>query len=452
MERVLTAGAELAEQTLTMRGSSHTQPAECPATAPPARKAWRDPWNVLPATYFAAVVAVLAATGYPAWRIGVVALAAAVQQVTFFGWRKRDIRRCVNAENALFVRIVVRAQTSFLLTTGATVAVTGGVRSPLLPTLLTAYLAAVAATGDQSFTRLLLGATALVVALLAMLPPAATGPELAGSAYVVLTVLGVLGVGALLSPVHLRTRRRSQEFARWRKEVASEALARAQSLEQVGARVAHELKNPLTGVKALVQLGLRSPAEAASHERLEVVEKEVTRMQEILHNYLSFTRPLQSVAPRRVEVGSLVSDTLVVLAARADDAGIRLYAQGDASVDADPRRLKEALLNLVANASEATPPGGEVVVDVRPAGEEVEIVVRDNGRGMPAETLRRIGTPFFTTRDDGTGLGVVLARSVIAQHGGTLRYDSQPGKGTNVRVTLPRLATGKADAARIAGG
>jgi signal transduction histidine kinase len=227
--------------------------------------------------------------------------------------------------------------------------------------------------------------------------------------------------------------------------MAADALTRAQSLEQIGTKVAHELKNPLTGIKALVQLGRRSVAEAPSHERLEIVEREVSRMQEILQNYLSFTRPLQEVAPRRVELGAIVSDTLEVLSARADDAHVRLYAQGEAAVEADPRRLKEALLNLVANGIEATAPGGEVDVSVRSAGDEAEIVIRDSGRGMEAETLRRIGTPFFTTRDDGTGLGVVLARSVIAQHGGSLRYESEPGHGTRVRVALPRVATGGRD-------
>jgi signal transduction histidine kinase len=183
------------------------------------------------------------------------------------------------------------------------------------------------------------------------------------------------------------------------------------------------------------------------------VEREVTRMQEILQNYLSFTRPLQAARPRRVALGPLVSDTLIVLSARADEARVRLYAVGDATLDADPGRLKEALMNLVANAIEATPPGGEVVVEVRPAGdsaESAEIVIRDTGRGMPAETLTRIGTPFFTTREDGTGLGVVLARSVIAQHGGSLRYDSEPGKGTSVSVTLPRVAKGTFDGAGAA--
>jgi signal transduction histidine kinase len=183
-----------------------------------------------------------------------------------------------------------------------------------------------------------------------------------------------------------------------------------------------------------------------------VVEREVTRMQEILQNYLSFTRPLQAVTLTHVELGPLVSDTLVALSARADDAHVRLFTAGDATVEADPRRVKEALLNLVANAIEATPPGGEVVVELRAAGDETVIVIRDTGRGMPAETLQRIGTPFFTTRDDGTGLGVVLARSVIAQHGGSMRYESEPGKGTRVLVTLPRVARGVRDGASAARG
>ncbi len=211
-------------------------------------------------------------------------------------------------------------------------------------------------------------------------------------------------------------------------------------LDRMGVKAAHELKNSLTGVKALVQLGLRNPAETASHDRLTVVEREVKRMQEILKSYLSSARSPEEVRPARVDLGPLVSDVLLVLSGRADEAGVRLFSQGDATVQADRRRLEEALLNLVANGIEATPPGGEVVVEVRRSADEIEIVVRDTGRGMPPEALRRLGTPFFTTRAAGTGLGVVLARSVIALHGGTLRYESEPGKGTTVRARLPGRA------------
>ncbi len=216
----------------------------------------------------------------------------------------------------------------------------------------------------------------------------------------------------------------------------------------MGAKVAHELKNPLTAVKALVQLGLRNPAETASHERLTVVEREVTRMEEILRSYLSSARPFEEVKPARVDLGPLVSDVLGALSARAHEAGVRLFLRGEATVEADRRRLEEALLNLVANGIEATPPGGEVVVEVGRSAEEIQIAVRDTGRGMAPEALRRLGTPFFTTRQEGTGLGVVLARSVIALHGGTLRYESQPGKGTTVRATLPRrVRAGRAEVA-----
>lgn len=214
--------------------------------------------------------------------------------------------------------------------------------------------------------------------------------------------------------------------------------------DEVGVKVAHELKNPLSGVKALVQLGLRNPAESPSHPRLAVVEKELGRMEEILTRYVSSTRPLDELRRAPVGLGALVSETLVLLSARASDAQVRLVARGDATVEADPRRLQEALVNLVANAVEATPPGGEVAVEVNAGDGQAEIVVRDTGHGMPPGTLRRLGTPFFTTREGGTGLGVLLARSVLTLHGGTLFYESEPGKGTTVRATLPTRARTRA--------
>ncbi len=455
MVRVLAPGPELAEHpgTMTVVQHDHAAAPEKAAAAVGSALRWPRREDLLHLGYFLLVGSVLASAGYPAWRIAVLAVPAVVPRVTYYffsrapGARRHDPKRCVNADPEMVAWWVVLSQAMLFATTGLAAAITGGVRSPLLVTLLSAYIAAVAVVGDRKQTRLLLGATAAAVCLLALLPRTVTGPGLAISVHTILTAASFLGMGALVAPVHAIARKRSDDLARWRKEISADALVRAQSLEQIGSKVAHELKNPLTGVKALVQLGLRNPAEASSHERLEVVEREVTRMQEILQNYLSFTRPLQGVSPERVELGPLVSDTLVVLSARADDAQVRLYAQGDAAIEADPRRLKEALLNLVANAIEATPPGGEVEVEVRPAAEEAEIVIRDTGRGMAAETLRRIGTPFFTTRDDGTGLGVVLARSVITQHGGSMRYESEPGKGTRVSVALPRAAGGGHDAA-----
>ncbi len=462
MERVLAAGPELAEAPGTMNAAAQVRPCQnAPSTAAgrsvrsvPLRSRWGNAAAsaaLFPLAFYAIVLGVLWVAGYPTWRVAIVALPAVRQIGVYFVARRRDPRQCVNDDEDRIAWFVVLFNSSLLLATSLGAAVTGGIRSPLLVTVIAAYFVAVLMVGDRRQTRFLLGITAVAICALALLPRPWTGPELAHPVQALLAALSVLGVCASLAPVHAMARRKRDELARVRAEMASEALTRAESLERVGSKVAHELKNPLTAVKALVQLGLRNPAEAPSHERLQVVEKEVSRVQEILQNYLSFTRPLQDVRPMLVELGPLVSDTLVVLSARADGARVRLYAEGDATLEADPRRLKEALLNLVANAIEATPPGGEVAVEVRPAGDGAEIVIRDTGRGMPAETLRRIGTPFFTTREDGTGLGVVLARSVIAQHGGSMRYESEPGKGTRVRVALPRAPTGAHHAASAAG-
>jgi two-component system sensor histidine kinase HydH len=434
--------------------ASGTQLDELEARGGRARR-WPRSEDVSPLAFYLVVAAVLAAAAYPPWRIALVVLAGAALQLGSIARRLRvEGRQCVNAGVDQIAWGVVLAQSHHFLATGLAVAVTGGVRSPLLLTFIGAYTGASAVVGDRRQTRALLGATVVAVGVLALLSPVLTGPELPGRVYALLVAVSVAGTGALLLPVHALIRRRRDEIVRQRSEIASDALARAESLEQIGSKLAHELKNPLTGVKALVQLGLRSPAEESSRARLELVDREVSRMQEIIQNYLSFTRPLQEVTPRRVELGPLVSDTLVVLSARADDAHVRLYAQGDAAIEADPRRLKEALLNLVANAIEATPPGGSVRIRIAEREARVELAVEDTGRGMPPEVLARIGTPFFTTREKGTGLGVLLARGVFVQHGGSLEYASTPGRGTVATATLPSQpdVTKVSDGARALGG
>jgi signal transduction histidine kinase len=161
-------------------------------------------------------------------------------------------------------------------------------------------------------------------------------------------------------------------------------------------------------------------------------------METILQEYLSFSRPLEDLRPEALDVTAIARDVLDVLAGRADQAGVTMTLDGGAtSVHGDSRRLKEALLNLVANAIEATPSGGTVALRLRNGGGAAVLEIRDTGRGIAAEDLERIGTPFFTTRSNGTGLGVVLAQGVIQQHGGTLRYTSMLGHGTTATITLP---------------
>jgi len=203
----------------------------------------------------------------------------------------------------------------------------------------------------------------------------------------------------------------------------------------VTASLVHELKNPLAAVKALVQLVLSGPLDERTRRRLDVVQTEIAHMEAILRDQ-TVRRPAVDVEP--VELGALADDVLAVLEARAATAGVALGRHpATATIAGDRARLRSALLNLVGNAIEATPAGGRVDLRVWQWFGHVHVEIRDTGKGIAAEDLARLGTPFFTRREDGTGLGILLARSVVAAHGGTLEYDSQVGRGTVAHVTLP---------------
>ena len=140
----------------------------------------------------------------------------------------------------------------------------------------------------------------------------------------------------------------------------------------------------------------------------------------------------------QVDVSQLLTGTAAVLEARARAQGVVLEVSSEPLVaSVDPRRLKEALFNLMANALEACAPGARVEARAERREDAVHLIVKDTGRGMSPETLARVGTPFFTTREQGTGLGVTLARSVALQHGGTLTFESEPGRGTVATLLLP---------------
>jgi signal transduction histidine kinase len=167
-------------------------------------------------------------------------------------------------------------------------------------------------------------------------------------------------------------------------------------------------------------------------------------METILHEYLSFSRPLEDLKPQPIDVADVAIDVLAVLAGRAEHGRVEIVEKTAATpIQADPRRLKEALINIVANAIEATPPGGQIELVTRPgdSGNGAIIQVRDTGRGIKTEDMQRVGTSFFTTRAGGTGLGVVLAKNVVCQHGGTIRFASEVGVGTTVTVELPARAS-----------
>jgi signal transduction histidine kinase len=391
----------------------------------------------LGALFQIATLGVLAqATDVPAWRViacgGVYVTFTAVQRVLI-----RFARACDRIDSAI-IGINMSAQVFVV----GCATLTGGIHSPYLPALMLPSVMSLLFFGPHAAARWMALGNALLVVAMVCLPDAVVGPEVSHGAYTLIALLTIAwNVLLLHQMVHKLTgaaRRAGESMACLREERVTEAEAQLRRLQSVGAKVAHELKNPLASIKGLCQLVARTPASERTQERLVVVASEISRMETILSEYLSFSRPLEDLRPEQIDLTAIAKDVIEVMAGRADQAGVGLALAGhEATAEGDPRRLKEALINLVSNAIEATPDGGAVALRIAKTPAAITLEVADNGRGISAEDLERLGTSFFTTRPGGTGLGVVLAQSVITQHGGTLHYASHVGRGTTATITLP---------------
>jgi signal transduction histidine kinase len=381
-------------------------------------------------------LAVLYQAGYPSWRIGALGALYIV-----FALAHKTIMRCTldpQKVASAFIQMSISAQ---LFVVGSA-ALTGGIHSPFIPGTVLPSIVSLLFFGPQAVSRWVALGNALLIVAMVTLPVDIVGPSLPTANYTVGILISLFWflfmVHLLVGKLSIVASRASESVAYLREEQIDTACAQMRRLQGVGAKVAHELKNPLASIKGLCQLVARTPGGERTQERLTVVASEIARMETILNEYLTFSRPLEDIRPETVDLHALAQDILDILDGRAVGAGVTLSLEGNApAVQGDPRRLKEALLNIASNALEATPSGGSVKLRIRTGPQGVMLDVIDTGRGISPENLERLGTSFFTTRPDGTGLGVVLAQGVITQHGGSLAYVSTPGRGTTATISLP---------------
>jgi signal transduction histidine kinase len=241
-------------------------------------------------------------------------------------------------------------------------------------------------------------------------------------------------------------------------------LLRAERLAAVGrisAQITHEIRNPLNAI------GLNAELLADEVERLEALDRrgaseagalvaaigrEVDRLHAVTEEYLRFARLPKPVFAAE-DVNEIVSGLAAFLAPEMAAARVRIaldLASGLPPVRADEGQLRAVLLNLLRNSREAMPRGG--TVEVRTTAVEdggVEIVVEDAGGGIPAADLSRIFDPFYSTKEKGTGLGLAFAQQVVKEHGGTIRCDSDVGRGTAFTVRLPAAPLEILDSGRV---
>ena len=218
---------------------------------------------------------------------------------------------------------------------------------------------------------------------------------------------------------------------------------RLRSLGELSAGVAHEIRNPLTGIATTAQV-LRELLEGDSDKTryISVILEEIRRLDGIIRNLLDFARP-SVPSPEEVRLGSVAEEALSLLAEDAAAAGVRLRLISDLDDDAclvDRDQIKQVILNMVRNGIEACGKDGKVSIHLRQSGDtsRVRMDFEDDGCGIPAELADRLYNPFFTTRSEGNGLGLSISRKIVEAHGGRIEHESEKGVGTCFHVELPR--------------
>ncbi|MED1864096.1 ATP-binding protein [Fictibacillus nanhaiensis] len=208
------------------------------------------------------------------------------------------------------------------------------------------------------------------------------------------------------------------------------------TLGELAASIAHEVRNPLTVVKGFLQL-MEGEDERHKHY-YPLILSELGRAENIISDYLNFAKP-EFKKIETFPLPLLVMELSILLNPYALKEGISLThtIESDAVITTDRNQLKQALINILKNAVEATPKEGRVTIKLIEEDDSVKIIVRDTGKGMTKEQLARVGSLFFSTKEQGTGLGTMVSTRIIESMGGRVDYTSKLGKGTKVSVTLP---------------
>ncbi|RXZ00492.1 sensor histidine kinase [Fictibacillus sp. S7] len=243
-------------------------------------------------------------------------------------------------------------------------------------------------------------------------------------------IIGVLGVGtaARLNELIIERTLMKQEI---------EKAEKLNTMGELAASIAHEVRNPLTVVKGFLQL-MQKDDKDHHFSYIPLVLSELGRAEVIINDYLNFAKP-EFKKLEHFSLSQILSEVCMLLNALAVKQGVELKWGGteEAFLFTDRNQLKQALVNVIKNAIEATPGGGTVTVALSLSGDRAVVSITDTGNGMTPEQLSRIGTLFYTTKEKGTGLGTTVSVKIIESMQGKISFKSETGKGTEVTLRLP---------------
>lgn len=266
-------------------------------------------------------------------------------------------------------------------------------------------------------------------------------------------IIGIIGIGK-----DITERKKAEEILKRDKDTleqlahqrAEELLAvqvqldQAKRLADIGtlaSMVAHELRNPLVAIRVVMTSMRRKIKEPQLESYLTLIEKKIAESDQIINNLLFYSR-IKAPHQESLSVNGIIKECLDVLRGRAQKnitISDRFALKPDIMIDADPVQLREVINNILNNAYDAVDDArGAIEVDGEDDGQFAYIYIKDNGPGITQESLEKVFEPFYTTKARGTGLGLAVCRHIIKLHGGTMRLESAPGKGTRAVIKLPR--------------
>lgn len=271
------------------------------------------------------------------------------------------------------------------------------------------------------------------------LPPRPENPSGLGTALLSVDVLqsppgsGAAGAGLL---VRLRDPEAQRKIGR-----ELQMADRLAALSRISGGVAHEVKNPLNAILLHVEVARAKLAQGDTEvaQQMEIVSREILRLDRVVKTFLDFTRPVE-LNVSNVPLQELVAEIVELARPQAESSNIRVSVQqnedhGDLRVDRD--LLKQAFLNIVVNAIEAMPEGGELNFESSANSEMAEIRISDTGPGIDPKLREKIFRLYFTTKKEGSGIGLAMTFRIIQLHDGTIDFTSEPGKGTTFSIRLP---------------
>ncbi|WP_316570272.1 PAS domain S-box protein [Neobacillus sp. YIM B06451] len=229
---------------------------------------------------------------------------------------------------------------------------------------------------------------------------------------------------------------------RVRNEAALRNLDRLSIIGQLAAGVAHEIRNPLTSLKGFSKLLHGGTSAEKQEEYLDIIQNELERIDIIVNEFMSLAKP-QAIVFKRAQLYSIIESTINILQPQALLHNVQVktnYPATNIEMMCSENQLKQVFVNFLKNAIEAMPDGGNVYIKVQLVKKNrVLIKFKDEGIGIDPEIIGYLGTPFYTTKDKGIGLGLTVSNKILQEHGGKMKIDSQAGIGTTVSVELECL-------------